>query len=194
MAQRNLSIVLTGTRPLLLNAPTTVDPLAPLTKQIKVLTGKRSKTEDDHAEIARLEYIAGIYHDPDFGPYVPGFMVEAAIRAGAKLTKKGAAVQRALFVSSDVNPIIYKGPRDLDGLWADPNFRNSSPVKVGMSRTMRTRPQFLSWEVTADAVLDDAVLDLDVLRSVTSTAGELTGIGDWRPRYGRFTAVIKEKK
>jgi hypothetical protein len=34
------------------------------------------------------------------------------------------------------------------------------------------------------------VIDLAELVSIAETAGHLIGLGDWRPRFGRFTATV----
>jgi len=69
---QTIKLQLTGTRPLLMHADVFADPLNPLTKQHKSLTGKRKKTDDDHEAIARSEWRGGMYFDDDMGPYIPG--------------------------------------------------------------------------------------------------------------------------
>jgi hypothetical protein len=101
-------------------------------------------------------------------------------------------VKEGVFISTDVNPLAYKGPRDIDGLWRDESFRHIASAKVTTSRVMRCRPIFRSWAVDAQGELDAAVLDLVELSQIAETAGHLIGLGDWRPRYGRFTAEVKK--
>jgi len=42
----------------------------------------------------------------------------------AKQTKQGATVTRSLTITSNVNRLEYRGPRDPEGLWDDPAFRS----------------------------------------------------------------------
>lgn len=183
-------LTLTGTAPLLMHNSRLADPLNPITKALKKVTSKRQKTDDDHEDIARLEHAGSLYHDEKFGPYIPGQNVERCLVDGARLSKLGVKVQRGVFITSDVNPIQFRGPRTIDALWADENFRHMASVKIGTSRTMRCRPRFAEWSMEADGILDPNILDLSDLESIAETAGLVIGIGDWRPRFGRFTSEL----
>lgn len=188
----NFRITIEGTAPLLMHSSRLANPLDPAAKAIKRLTGKRNKTDDDHLEIARLEHLGSLYLDPDVGPYVPGENIWRALYDAAKKYKKGPRVKEGVFVSTTENPLAYKGPRDSEGLWADENFRHMASVKIGTSRTMRCRPIFRQWRTDADGILDPAQMDLPELVDIATTAGQLIGLGDWRPRYGRFTAKVEQ--
>lgn len=185
-------MTLTGTEPLLMHNARLADPLDSATKALKVVSGKRKKTEDDHAEMARLEYLGGLYLDPDVGPYIPGENIERCLVDAGKITRSGRMITQGVFVKTNVNPVGYKGPRDPEGLWADTNFRLVKSVKVTTSRIMRTRPMFRQWRLDAEGVLDTAILSLEDLRSIAETAGARIGLGDYRPRYGRFTVEVEE--
>lgn len=187
----DFTITLTGTAPLLMHNSRLSNPLDPATKALKKVTSKRQKTDDDHEQIARLEFAGGLYLDPDVGPFIPGQNIARCLVDGAKLTKMGVKVTRGVFISTDVNPLSYKGPRAEQSLW-DQGWRHMASVKVGTSRTMRCRPWFPEWAVQAEGVLDPAVLELDDLVTIASNAGSLIGLGDWRPRFGRFTATVQQ--
>jgi len=187
----DFTITLTGTAPLLMHNSRLSNPLDPATKALKKVTSKRQKTDDDHEQIARLEFAGGLYLDPDVGPFIPGENIARCLVDGAKLTKMGVKVTRGVFISTDVNPLSYKGPRAEQSLW-DQGWRHMASVKVGTSRTRRCRPWFPEWAVQAEGVLDPAVLELDDLVTIASNAGSLIGLGDWRPRFGRFTATVQQ--
>lgn len=184
------TITLTGTAPLLMHNSRLSNPLDPATKALKKLTGKRNKTDDDYEQLARLEFIGGLYLDPDIGPYIPGENIARCLVDGAKLTKQGVKVTRGVFISTDVNPLSYNGPRDDQGLW-DAGHRHMASVKVGTQRVMRCRPWFPEWRVQAEGVVDPSVLELDDIATIADNAGSLIGLGDWRPRFGRFTASVE---
>lgn len=187
------TITIEGTAPLLMHNSRLANPLDPATRALKKVTGKRNKTEEDHAEMARLEFLGGLYHDPDIGPYIPGENIWRCLWDAAKKYKMGVKVKEGVFITSDINPLAYGGPREATELWADENFRHMASVKVGMSRTMRCRPQFREWRVAADGVLDPSLLEPSNLESIAETAGQLIGLGDWRPRFGRFIAEVKPR-
>ena len=185
----NMTVTITGTAPLLMHNSRLSNPLDPAAQALKKATGKRTKTEEDHAEVARLEHFGGLYMDPDVGPYLPGDNVWRCIYDAAKKSKRGVRVKEGLLVTSDVNPIAYRGPRDAAGLWEDENFRLMASVKVGTSRIMRCRPMFRDWRCSADVLIDTAYLDESEVQEILAVAGQIIGLGDWRPRYGRFTAA-----
>lgn len=182
---------ITGTGPLLMHSGRLIDPLDPIAKAMSKVTAKRKKTEEDHLELARLEYLGGLYLIEGIGPYLPGENISRALVDAAKITRNGRNLTRALLITTNENPIAYTGPRTADGLWADENFRLRSPAKVQMSRVMRTRPMFRDWATTADGILDTDVLDFDEFTRIAATAGQMVGLGDWRPRYGRFTVQVQ---
>jgi hypothetical protein len=186
-------IILTGTDALLMHNARLANPLDPAAKALKRLTGKRNKTDDDYAELAHVEFAGAMYFDAGIGPYLPADNIWRCLYDAAKKHKKGPRVKEGLFIATNVNPLAYSGPRDLDRLWADENFRHYASVKVGTSRLPRCRPVFRQWKVAADGVLDTNVLDLEELRQIAETAGQLIGLGDWRPRFGRFDAVVEKR-
>lgn len=182
----------TGTTPLLMHNARLSNPLDDVAKAMKRVSSKRVKTEDDHEELARLEHMGGLYLDPDVGPYLPGQNFERCLVDAARITKSGKKIERGVFVETDVNPLAYDGPRDVDGLWKDENFRHAASVKVQTSRVTRTRPQFRHWAVEAEGMFDPAIISLDEIREIAETAGRMIGLGDWRPRFGRFEATVEK--
>lgn len=186
----DIRLTLVGTAPLLMHSTRLADPLDPGARALKKATSKRSKTEEDYEKVARLEFAAGLYIDEEVGPFIPGENIERCILDAGKLTKAGVKVKRGLFVATNENWLSYKGPRTTDELWADERFRLISPVKVGMQRVMRCRPIFRDWRLEADATLDPEQIDLDEFNGILERAGRLVGLGDWRPRYGRFVGTV----
>lgn len=187
----DFKITMTGFRPLLMHSARLANPLDSTVKAMKAISGKRTKTDDDHIELARLEFAGSLYIHADLGPFVPGENIERCLVDAGKITKKGKALTQALFIKTDINPVIYRGPRTVDGLWADENFRHVASVKVQQNRVMRTRPMFQDWTVEAEGVLDTTIVDLAELEAIAETAGHRIGLGDYRPRYGRFSVSVE---
>lgn len=188
----DFKITMEGTGALLMHSARLSNPLDPVAKAMKRVTGKRVKTDDDHEEVARLEHMGSLYMDPDVGPYIPGENIQRCLVDAAKVTKAGVKVTRGVFISSDVNPLSYRGPRDVESLWKDENFRLMASVKVGTSRVMRCRPIFRDWKTEAVGMLDTSVLSFDEFQQIAATAGMMIGLGDWRPRYGRFVGSLEK--
>lgn len=192
MAQMNVRLTLTGVSALLTHNARLSDPLDPVTKQLKLVSSKRTKTEDDHEEMARIEFIGGLYFDEEVGPYVPGVNLHRCLVEAAKLTKRGRHVERGVVVTDEMLVLGYSGPRDIDGLWADKNHVSRLSVGVTTSRVMRTRPKFAQWALEADLIVDTGQLDFADIEDISETAGLMIGLGDYRPRYGRFDVVAHQ--
>lgn len=185
-------ITCTGTTPLLMHNARLSNPLDEVARAMKRVSSKRVKTEEDYEELARLEHMGGLYFDSDVGPYLPGQNFERCLVDAARITKAGKKIERGVFVETDVNPLSYDGPRDIAGLWKDENFRHAASVKVTTNRVTRTRPQFREWSVEAEGMFDAAVINLAELQEIADTAGRMIGMGDWRPRFGRFVAEVEK--
>lgn len=182
---------LIGTRPLLMHSDKLADPLNPLTKEHKALTKKSSKnkTDDDHELIAKSEWKAGLYWDEGLGPYMPGVNIEGALIAGGKLRRLGANLKRAVEVMDDRYKLEYTGPRDIVGLW-DAGYYDARSVKVTTSRIIRYRPLFRQWAVTCEIAFDETAIDRAEVVRCLEDAGAYCGLGDYRPKFGRFTVEV----
>jgi hypothetical protein len=168
-----------------------VDPLDTVVKQIRVVSSKRRKTDEDHAEIAHLEWLGGMYYQSGSGPFVPAPNLQKCLVEGARLSKDGKKIERGVLIETMTIPVRYDGPRELEALFADRRFVHRAPVKVGMARVMRTRPIFSRWGLRASGMYDSTVIDLTDLRHAGETAGAMIGLGDGRPTYGRFTCTVE---
>jgi hypothetical protein len=187
-----LKIQCTGQAPLLMNSDRAVDYKDPIGREMKKLTAKRSrKTVREQEELDRLSYLAAIYYNKESGIYIPGANLWATFINGGKITRQGTAVRRGLVILDNEIPLIYDGPRTPDELEADGKFTSRLTVKVGSSRVVRVRPEFKSWSLATELQTDDTVLDYDTVVTVVRNAGEMVGLGDYRPLYGRFTSTIE---
>lgn len=190
----NLNLTLTGVAPLMMHAPTLIDPLHPLTREMQALTSKGAKrTIADHERISRLEWEAGLYHDDDLGPFVATVNVKASMKKAAGLLKLGAAVGRGVTFAATKLALEYDGPRDRDGLY-EAGFRDVRPVKNGgmnAGRVMRTRPCFDDWKISANLYVNPHEISLEDFARVVVGA-QRQGVGDYRPEFGLFIAELYE--
>jgi hypothetical protein len=190
---KRFTITVQGTAPLLMHNAQLSDEFNPVALEMKKITAKKTKkTDDDRWELRRLEFIGGLYFDQEAGPYVPAANIEASIAKAAGLTRNGQDVKRGVRITTDVNPVAYRGPRTIDALWADANHVHNASVKVGQARIIRTRPIFREWITEAEGIYDPTVIDMESLKMFATKAGQLIGLGDWRPRFGTFDATIQE--
>jgi len=167
--------------------------LDPIAREMAAVSGKRRKTDDDLAELARLEFIGGVYETEDGLVGIPTWNVFRSLQDGARINKLGRHVERSLVPITDVVEIRHDGPSKPFAAWEAGCFDQRS-VKVGQSKVTRTRPAFANWSIDVRFALDTEILNLDDLRLVAANAGRLVGLGDYRPRFGRYDIDILEAK
>lgn len=180
----------TGTRPLIMHNVQLASPINKFAQAMKEISAKRIKTDEDRVELAHLEFIGSLYYDSQLGPYIPGTMVFAALREGARLTRSGKKIERGVDVVELTHPLIYEGPRTPEELWNDSNFVDTRSVRVQSARVDRTRPIFNRWNVEFDLMCDPEVVDENEIKRIIQNAGSFAGFGDYRQMYGRFTATV----
>lgn len=184
---------LNGTSPLLVHNERLANPLHAATKRLKSLTGKRKKTDDDLMEIARAEFDGGLYVDDD-GPYIPDTWLLSMLRDAGKTKKLGKAVTQGVLVMTDkfhldIGLTKKKSESWEDALW-NGGYYDQRMVGNQQNRILRTRPRFETWRVSAEINYDPSVLDEREIEQLLAIAGVRIGIGDYRPRFGRFNARI----
>lgn len=178
---------LTGSAPFIPHNGHLADPTNKWAKLMKQITSKRNKTDADYEEMARIEFLGGLYMGPD-GPVIPASNVEAFLIGAAKKRSEGNLAKAGMFVDIHA-PLMYTGPRTADGLWNDDSFRFSKGVTISRARVMRMRPIFKEWGAVIEVNYDDEQINLATLDTWVKIAGEVIGLGDWRPKFGRFEAT-----
>jgi hypothetical protein len=189
-----IKIRMQGVSPLLCHNGQTADPRNTYAKAMKAVSSKRKKTDADFDELARLEWLAGIYRSAD-SLVIPDYVIESAMIAGAKKSKRGPQAKCGLFFTQHAL-LEFDGKPDeinddtLAAMFDSGDFTHTIGVRVGMAKIMRTRPIFRNWSCIAVAQYDPDVLNLRDIEEIAADAGKLVGIGDWRPKHGRFLAEV----
>lgn len=198
-----LTVKIKGITPLLMHNGRGADPMHPLNKVIKPLTSKRAKTEEDMALIASLEWLKSLYTTDSgncsvvngelqiegFGaPCIPGELIEGMIVSAAKKQKMGQQAKAAIICDGDWL-LKYDGPKTIASLHDDFNFRDTRQVDVQGRSISRCRPVFRKWELECKIDYLPSVIDENTIKQLLNVGGMLCGIGDYRPKYGRFEVV-----
>lgn len=189
---RNLKVTFKGVTPLIMHSCKCVNPLHPISVEMKKYTSKRKKTEEDLLTISDLEWKAGAYWKDDMGLYIPGENVEATIINGGKAFKKGTDIQKYCDVTELYIPFDYGENLTLDELVANYEYRDTRPMNVMRSKIMRTRPRFDKWKITFTLRYDEDKIDLNTICNSLEYAGNYVGLCDSRPKYGKFSVNIEE--
>jgi hypothetical protein len=196
-----------GGTPLVMHSERLVDPLDEFVIAIAGISGKRTKTVADHAEMSRLEFYGGMYADPPLSlaqvnaskngsvPVIPAVNILRCLQAGASAkSKDGENVKRGVHFLQDTAVLEYDGPKDPVKLYADPDGRFLLRKSVGIQRkrVMRTRPMFADWSLRLPVEVDAHIFNFNVIQAAWAHAGRYCGLGEMRPVYGRFVATIEK--
>ena len=180
---------MTGLCPLLLHNGQLANPMYFYTKELKKVSGKRNKTDADHEHMAKLEFLGSLYTKEDGTLILPSDIWEGTLINGAKKNRLGQQAKAGLFVSNEP-VLIYKGAKKPEKLWEDKNFVHQVPVKIQRNTIIRTRPIIKDWNCEVHINYNETILNKEQIIDIAHIAGEQVGVGDWRPKYGRFSAKV----
>ena len=179
--------------PLLMHNERLADPLDQYARWLAELSKKRSKTERDIEEIGRREFFGAGYWMIDEGPdkkvaepFIPAWNIVRCLQEAGTRHKLGKQVLRGIVPVNEEAHLTFDGPRSAAELWKAGTFHSRKGVSVGQRRVMRTRPCFTDWKLETDLEVDLTILDPDVVALLIFEAGRYVGVGDARPRFGRF--------
>lgn len=178
---------LTSDCPLLMHAGTLIDPLHPLSKSMKQISGKRKKTDADHFEMSKIEFVAGLYMSKG-GVVIPADNVLRCLRDAAAKSKRGKDIYAGLVVQNHIMIEETQG-RSAESLWGDgySEFVDRRVVKVGQARVVRTRPIFGNWSGEVTVRFEDTILTERFVDETFDIASQIVGFCELRPRLGRFS-------
>jgi hypothetical protein len=181
----------TGIRPILMHNGQLADWSNPITQQIKAITasGTKNRSEAEWERLEKLEWLGGLYWDEKDGPIIPGDNIERCIQLGAKKARLGKEVASAVLCTEPYAVLNYDGPRDREKLYAaNGKFALRQGISIkGSSRLIRVRPMFPSgWTLTFEVEFDSTILNRKQIMQAMINAGALVGLGDWKPKFGRF--------
>ena len=185
---KDMAVTIKGVSPLLLRNGQLRDPLNYFSKELKKVSSKKNKADEDHIELARLDWYGGLYLNSNKEIIIPGENLESMIRSGAKKNKLGKQFSAAVMVS-DAPLLKYKGSKNIDDLWNNDNFRLTVGVKIGQKAVMRCRPIFREWGLSFTIQYDESIVEADKVLTALKVSGQLCGLGDWIPKHGRFEVV-----
>jgi hypothetical protein len=188
MGAKKVTVRLTGRTPLVLHNNQCVNPRNPLKKQISAITSKgKRKTDADLDQLEKLEFLSSLYINDQIGPFVPAQNLRKMMIEAARKEKNGKQFESGAFVNDDA-PILYDGPRDFEGMYANPDDFVWTTVCGNQSASiMRTRARFKQWAVEFEVYLEESLVTIDMLCSALNHAQISVGLCDGRSiGCGRF--------
>jgi len=187
-----LKFEVTGIRPLLMHNGLMADPTNPLVRAIKKITSKGTKkmTDSDYVERDRLEWEAGLYWSSESDDIaIPSDNIERCILEGAKKNRLGKDFAAAVFLQETEVIITHRlSGKSKETIYKDPSFSLRKGVKVQLARIIRIRPMIpTGWTAKFTVEYDESIVNYSSIIQALTEAGALVGLGDWRPKFGRFT-------
>lgn len=147
------------------------------------LTGKKKLSPEEEAEMSAYRLESGELCIPAHN------LFESCCLAAAQhqVAGRGKATYKDLVKGGVLIEPQYLIFTDADGAALTKYEIDQRPVRVQRARIIRCRPLLREWHLRGTInILDDDMVPVEVMSSVLSRAGQVKGIGDYRPVYGRF--------
>jgi hypothetical protein len=85
-------------------------------------------------------------------------------------------------------------PKELDCDGDKPLYLDMRPVVIQRARVVRLRPAFKAgWQLEFKITILDDELPMGIVQDILTLAGKAVGVGDYRPKFGRFRVVSFEE-
>lgn len=118
--------------------------------------------------------------------YEPSTHIEGTLRTAAtnfQIPGRGKKTYKDMVLSS-----IVVEPKEIP-ITPQKYEVDKQSVMVNRGRVFRYRPRWDKWELEFKIQILDEQFDPDVLKQILEYAGGAKGIGDYRPKYGRFEVM-----
>lgn len=200
---KRLKFTLVGVGRVLMHNGRTADPTNEHSKAIAaaIQAAKKSDTPENIESSLKAKFMGGLYHTTELGLCFPADAVLTAIvKASSTALKRGAGkkIKAGVDLPEDVEFFQfsfdgYDRDRDTPTRLYEQGHRLVKGVVINKSRVQGCRPCFKNWQLNGELLYDPKVISLEDLAKVLRAAGAGEGIGDWRPRFGRFNVEFDEK-
>lgn len=193
---KTIEIELTGTNALIMQSDALADPLHDGAIELKEISAKRNKTDDDHRAIERIELRHALYWSDKVGVYIPDSNLLKCLIESARMSKEGKSVERGVLIAEAEIPLRYDGaPKSVEEIIADKRYKYRKTVVVSNRRVVRARPIFTNWSCRFHVKYDSSMIKNDgQLLRLFANAGQYVGIGGRRigkgGQFGRFEAAV----
>ena len=190
--EKSLKVKIKGVAPFISHSGEMANPMNPYSLKMKEFTSKRKKTESDYLKMSEIEWYGGLYIGNKNDIIIPPHVLQAMVDKAGKSIRLTDKFKQGVYIT-DPAKFSHKGPKDIKKLWEDEKFRYVRLVNVknGSSKVkvLRTRPIFNEWEAEFEIKYLDSVVDRSDLERAMTHAKDACGLGDERPRFGRFEIV-----
>jgi hypothetical protein len=204
-----LTRTITGTAPLIAHNGRLADPRSAFTKELSeaATRAKKDKTESAWDLLAKVEWMGSLYTtEPlqysvslrDYSititgggrPCIEGEQIEKMLQVAAPKNKK-AAFKAGVFCDGQFPLLIGGKATTVLEAFDDESTFFSKTAKVGRMTILRTRPRWRHWSATVTINYIPSMVNPADVANALEAGGAVVGLGDWRPKYGRFSVSCK---
>ena len=197
---KKYSVHIKSISPLVMGNDIAANPLHPTAKRLKEITCLKTKQDEHHLAIAKLQWESSLYYDEQIGVYLSSRMIMGCLKASARKEKKGLQLKAVIIDCYPGTPLIPYEKMSQEKLWAEKNkkgeqiYVHSELVTTQQSKVLRTRPIFHRWEAKFELFLNIEILSEKDFKRILERAGFEYGLGELRPQLvtgtcGRFEVV-----
>lgn len=203
MDYKKIKLEMTGLAPLIMHNGQMANPLNNVSREIKKVSGKRKKTDDDFMLMSKLEMLGGVYVSEEPVFEVSGYNIkltsagrlaipsdnwESCIIESAKRLRLGKQAKAGIIVTTDT--LLLDAPSVQEMLDDMNKWAFIKRVKVQQAAIMRTRPILKQWSTKLEVSYLPDLFNLEQVLEIVDQAGKVVGVGDYRPKYGRFARTV----
>jgi hypothetical protein len=176
---KKISVTVTGSCPYMQHR--NIDDKAGMEELKKIV--KTLQKDPSNEEAYTKEAEMSTYRNAE-GYYIPSSQIETCLtKAGANEQVQGKGKKT---YKDYMNAFVVVEPEEIP-ITPQKYVLDRHYVKVQRARVMRTRPKFdKGWKASFSLMVLDDTISTEILRNILMYAGGYIGIGDWRPKYGRF--------
>jgi hypothetical protein len=193
----------TGIRPLLMTNPQTIklsNSYSIASRRLNTALKDARKKQDEvkmleiEKQAIRNDFESSAYWDEDKKEfYLTDSIVMATIKCGAQACKKGKDVERGLIITETEIYIEHsKKFKSLEQAFENSSYRLEVPCKIPPKTgalIWKARCMIpTGWKIVFNIEYDDDIIATKSVIDANVTAGIMSGVGGWRPKFGRFTA------
>lgn len=152
--------------------------------------------KESHDDYEKRTWMLKAHHDRKTQQvYIPQMSFANSIKDAAqyssiKIKGKGNSTWTKHFDAGVMVVERLTLPVTVDALEPEWLYLNADGKRNSGTRVMRCFPVIREWEGTVEYIILDDAIDEDIFTEILSTAGQLIGIGRFRPRnrgyYGRY--------
>ena len=179
-----------GTQPMLQKNPQTVNPFNKFTKELKPLTAKKKKSDEDNDLIYRIQFESCFYINGSGQYIIPATHFWKSVTSAAKEQKLGKKFEQSFCVFEDCILDFPEKNLTPEQLYDEQSHVDIRDTGIKGSRIPACRAIFNDWSTIVECYYDENEINTEQVIQFMEIAGRRYGVGTYRQKFGRFNATV----